>query len=136
MHNHGLLSLSIEYGSTFSNLSKASYYGSMDQSDWFIDIRVINPRNEGGFSLFDQMLLDNSYATDVFDVFIESRVNGHMLGPNSEPLLVFILICNAYHERYAWWILFHHVKHEPHGEMDTLYHKWFITFLEIVNNFL
>ena len=94
----------------------------MYKSNGFIDIRVVNSRDECCFGLFNQMFLDGTDATHIFDVFVEARVNGHVFGSDSEALFVFVLISDADHEGDARWILFHHVKHEPHCKVHTLNH--------------
>jgi len=53
MHNDGLLSLDIEYGCTFSNLSKAANDGCVNETYWLVNIRVINSRNQSSLGLFN-----------------------------------------------------------------------------------
>ena len=73
----------------------------MNKPKRLINIRIIYPRYESCFCLFNKVLLDYPDTLGILDVLIESRVNGHMLGPHCESFLMLLLILNADHKGYA-----------------------------------
>lgn len=136
VHNGGLLALPIEDRGALRYLPEAPHYGGMNQSDGFVYVRVVNPRNQGSLGLLDQVLLNRSNALHVLDVFVELGVDGHVLGPHSKSLLVLVLIRDTYDKGYARGVLLHHVEHEAHGEVDALHHQRLVPLLVLVDHLL
>jgi len=136
VHDGGLFALPIEDRGALRYLPEAPHYGGMNQSDGFVNVGVVNPRDQGRLGLLNQVLLDRSDALHVLDVFVELGVDGHVLGPNSEPLLVLVLIRDTYYEGDARGVLLHHVEHEAHGEVDTLHDQRLVPLLVLVDHLL
>lgn len=72
----------------------------------------------------------------MLDVFIESRINRHMLSPHSKSLLMLLLTLDANNKRNAGGIFPHHVLHEPYCKMNSLYNQGFVSLLKIFNDLL
>ena len=64
----------------------------MNQSNRFVYVGVVNPRDEGRFGFLDQVLLNCPDALHVLNILVELGVDRHVLGPHSESLLVLVLI--------------------------------------------
>lgn len=136
VHNSSLLALRIKDRGAFSDLSEAAHYGSMNQTDGFVYVRVVNTRDQGRFSFLNQVLLNRPDALHMLDVLVELGINGHVLSPHSESLLVLVLIRDANDEGDARRVLLHHVDHEAHSEVDTLYNQRLIPLLVLVDHLL
>ena len=95
IHNGGLLALRIKDRGALGDLPEAAHYGGMNQTYRFVYVGVVNARDQGRLGFLDQMLLNRPDALHVLDVLVEFWVDGHVLGPNSEPLLVLVLIRDA-----------------------------------------
>ena len=109
IHNGGLLALRIKYWGALRDLPEAAHYGGMNQTDRFVNVGVVNARDQGRLCFLDQVLLNRPDALHVLDVLVELGVDGHVLGPHSEPLLVLVLICDTYDEGNTRGVLLHHV---------------------------
>jgi hypothetical protein len=109
VHNGGLLALRIEDRGALRDLPEAAHYGGMNQTDWFVYVGVVNARDQGRLCFLDQVLLNRPDALHVLDVLVELGVDGHVLGPHCEPLLVLVLIRDANDEGDTRGVLLHHV---------------------------
>jgi hypothetical protein len=92
VHDGGLFALPIEDRGALRYLPEAAHYGGMNQSNRFVYVGVVNPRDEGRFGFLDQVLLNCPDALHVLNILVELGVDRHVLGPHSEPLLVLVLI--------------------------------------------
>lgn len=84
---------------------------------------VLDSRYENFFTFFEQVFLDRTNMLDVADVLVKSRINGHMLGPDSEPLSMFILVLDIEDKRDASWILGHHLFEETWRQVHSFHNE-------------
>ena len=92
VHDGGLFALPIEDRGALRYLPEAAHYSGMNQSNRFVYVGVVNPRDEGRFGFLDQVLLNCPDALHVLNILVELGVDRHVLGPHSESLLVLVLI--------------------------------------------
>lgn len=64
----------------------------MDHLNRFIDIRVINLRDEKFISLLKEPLLYESDPREVFNIFVVSRIQGHIFRTHCKSLFVLTLL--------------------------------------------
>lgn len=57
---------------------------------------------------------------NIADIFVESRIDGHVFGTHGEPLPMLILVLNVEDEGDARRILAHHFFQEGRGKVDPL----------------
>lgn len=136
VHNGGLLALCIKDRGALRDLPEAAHYSGMNQTDRFVYVGVVYARNQGRLCFLDQVLLNRPDALHVLDVLVELGVDGHVLGPHSEPLLVLVLIRDTYDEGDTRGVLLHHVEHEAYGEVDALNDQRLVSLLVLVDDLL
>ena len=96
---------------------------------------VLDPRDENLLALLEQVLLDRSDVSDVADVLVEPRIDGHVLGADGKSFAMFVLVLDVENERDARGILAHHLLQEAHRQMDTLHDERLVSLVERVDDF-
>lgn len=119
---------------TICYLSQTSNYCNMNHPYRFIDVRIINSWNKCWLCFHDQWLLNNPNAFYILDILVELWINSHMLWSYRKTFLMLLFIIDAYYERYARWILFHHIYHESNCQMHSFNNHWFISSVIVFNN--
>jgi hypothetical protein len=71
----------------------------------------------------------------VMRLLVETWVNGHVLGADSEPLTVLVLIFYVKHEWDARGVLGHHFLDEAHRQVHALDNQRLVALVALVDDF-
>ena len=93
---------------------------------------VFDAGNQNLLALLQQVILDRPDVLDVADVLVEAWVNGHVLGADSEPFTVLVLVFDVENEWDASGVFGHHFLQETHRQVHALDNQRLVALVALV----